>query len=66
LLYHRNRLWEKGDGLWGRVEQCLAYFLPEEMELVVLANSPVGVPRKSFRALVNEIYLANLKRRRSL
>lgn len=61
VLYNKNGLWQDDDGLSGRVEQSLAYFLPENMELVVLANSPVGLPRKSFRDLVSNVYLDNLK-----
>ena len=48
-------LYNKG-GLWGnpgsQVEQSLAYFLPQNMELVILVNSPVGSPAKFFRDVV--------------
>lgn len=57
-LYNKNGLW--GDGV-GRTEQSLLYFLPQDMELVVLANSPVGAPAKFFRDAVTKIYLANIK-----
>ena len=44
-LYNKN-------GLWGnagkQIEQSLAYFLPRDMELVVLADSPLGSPASSF------------------
>jgi CubicO group peptidase (beta-lactamase class C family) len=60
-LYNKNGLWQDGDGPLGRVEQSLAYFLPEDMEMIVLANSPVGVQKKFFRSVVSDIYLANLK-----
>jgi hypothetical protein len=60
-LYNKNGLWQSGSGVLGRVEQSLAYLLPEDMELVVLANSPIGVPGKFFRSVVSDIYLANLK-----
>jgi hypothetical protein len=36
-LYNKNGLWQSGAG---QTEQSLAYFLPRDMELVVLANSP--------------------------
>jgi len=45
----------------GHVEQSLAYFLPQDMELVVLANSPIGSPAQFFRDVVTSIYLANIK-----
>jgi len=57
-LYNKNGLW--GDG-GGRVEQSLTYFLPQNMELVVLTNSPVGSPGQFFRDLVTNRYVANIK-----
>ncbi|HEY5197576.1 MAG TPA: serine hydrolase domain-containing protein [Solirubrobacteraceae bacterium] len=57
-LYNKNGLWEDGAG---QVEQSLAYFLPENMELVLLTNSPVGSPGQFFRDVVTNIYLANIK-----
>jgi len=56
-LYNKNGLWQNG----GHVEQSLAYFLPQDMELVVLANSPIGSPAQFFRDVVTSIYLANIK-----
>jgi hypothetical protein len=44
-------------------EQSLAYFLPEDMELVVLVNSPVGSPEEFFRDVVTQVYLNNLTTR---
>ena len=54
-LYNKNGRWTSD----GRVEQALAYFLPQGMELVVLTNSPVGVagqvlPRHGDQALPGE------------
>jgi hypothetical protein len=60
-LYNKNGLWQDSDGALGRVEQSLAYFLPEDMEMIVLANSPIGVQKKFFRTIVSDIYLANLE-----
>jgi hypothetical protein len=57
-LYNKNGLWQDGGG---HVEQSLAYFLPQDMELVVLANSPVGSPGQFFRDVVTNLYLANIK-----
>lgn len=57
-LYNKNGLWEDGAG---HVEQSLAYFLPGNMELVVLTNSPIGSTAKFFRDVVTSIYLANIK-----
>jgi hypothetical protein len=58
MLYNKNGLW--GDAS-GRVEQSLAYFLPQGMELVVLANSPICSPPKFFRDVVTNVYLSNIK-----
>jgi hypothetical protein len=45
-------------------EQSLAFFLPEDMELVVLVNSMVdgqtGPPNNHFREVVKQTYLGNL------
>jgi hypothetical protein len=45
-------------------EQSLAYFLPQDMELVVLVNSTVagqtGPPNNHFRCVVTQAYLDNL------
>jgi len=56
-LYNKNGLWQSGAG---QTEQSLAYFLPRDMELVVLANSPIGNPGQFFRDVVTNIYLENI------
>jgi CubicO group peptidase (beta-lactamase class C family) len=56
-LYNKNGLWQSGAG---QTEQSLAYFLPLDMELVVLANSPIGSPAQFFRSVVTNIYLESI------
>jgi CubicO group peptidase (beta-lactamase class C family) len=56
-LYNKNGLWGAGSG---QTEQSLAYFLPRDMELVVLANSPIGNPGKFFRDVVSNLYMDNI------
>jgi hypothetical protein len=56
-LYNKNGLWRSGAQ---RTEQSLAYFLPRDMELVVLANSPIGTADQFFRDVVTNIYLDNI------
>jgi CubicO group peptidase (beta-lactamase class C family) len=56
-LYNKNGLWQSGAL---QTEQSLAYFLPRDMELVVLANSPIGVSSQFFRDVVTNIYLDNI------
>jgi hypothetical protein len=56
-LYNKNRFWVSGAG---QTEQSLAYFLPRDMELVVLANSPIGNPGQFFRDVVTNIYVDNI------
>ena len=38
----------------------MAFFLPENMELVVFANSNLGVPPLPFRGTIRNLYLAHL------
>jgi len=56
-LYNKNGLWQSGAS---QTEQSLAYFLPRDMELVVLANSPIGASGQFFRDVVTNIYLDNI------
>jgi hypothetical protein len=56
-LYTKNGIWEDGQG---RMEQSLIYFLPEDMEMVVLANSPIGTTGQFFSSVVTNAYLANI------
>jgi hypothetical protein len=56
-LYNKNGLWQSGAL---QTEQSLTYFLPRDMELVVLANSPIGNPGQFFRDVVTKIYLDNI------
>ena len=56
-LYNKNGRWSSGAK---QTEQSLAYFLPRDMELVVLANSPIGIADTFFRDLVTGIYLDNI------
>jgi hypothetical protein len=62
VLYNKNGAWGPGDG---RVEQSLAYILPENMELVVFANSQFGIrtgqQATSFRGVVTGVYLNNVR-----
>lgn len=56
-VYDKNGRWHKGP--W--TEQCVAFFLPDNMELVVFVNSPIGTEKASLRNLVRQLYIANLK-----
>jgi CubicO group peptidase (beta-lactamase class C family) len=59
-LYNKSGWWGNAGG---QVEQSLAYFLPQDMELVVLANSPVASPAQLFRDIVTNIYIENIRPR---
>jgi len=59
-LYNKSGLWQNAGG---QVEQSLAYFLPRDMELVMLANSPVDSPAQFFRDVVTNIYVDNIRPR---
>ena len=56
-LYNKNGAWISGDG---KTEQCVAYFLPQGMELALFVNSPIGKTGFSLRGLVKDAYLASL------
>jgi len=57
-LYNKNGSWANGNK---NTEQSLAYFLPQNMELVVMANSPICTSKKFFRDVVTKLYLSNIK-----
>jgi CubicO group peptidase (beta-lactamase class C family) len=56
-LYWKGGYW--GDPM-GHREQSLVYFLPREMELALVANSPVGSPERSFPDAVYGAFIANV------
>jgi hypothetical protein len=57
MLYNKSGYWVSGDN---QTEQSLVYFLPRDMELVVLTNSPIGKAAPLFRDVVTNIYLDNI------
>jgi len=57
-IYNKNGAW--GDGA-GNLEQSVVFFLPENMEVAVLVNSPIGTTGESLRNTVRIAYLNNLK-----
>jgi CubicO group peptidase (beta-lactamase class C family) len=56
-LYNKNGAWGTGDG---RTEQCVAYFLPQGIELAVFVNSPIGTSALDLRNIVNNAYVNSL------
>jgi CubicO group peptidase (beta-lactamase class C family) len=58
-LYNKNGGWRTG-GSSPSYEQCVAYFLPGNMELAVFVNSPISTEDYSLRALVKDTYLGCL------
>ena len=62
-LYWKGGYW--GDTM-GRREQSLVYFLPREMELALLTNSPVDSPERSFPEVVYNAYITNIRPATSL
>lgn len=57
-IYNKNGGW--GDAA-GNVEQSVVFFLPENMEVAVLVNSPIGAANASLRDTVRIAYMNNLK-----
>jgi len=56
-IYNKNGAWGTGDG---RREQCVAYFLPNQMELVLFVNSPISTENFSLRGIVKDAYVSSL------
>jgi CubicO group peptidase (beta-lactamase class C family) len=56
-LYNKNGAWGTGDG---RTEQCVAYFLPQGMELALFVNSPIGASTIGLRDIVKTAYVNSL------
>jgi CubicO group peptidase (beta-lactamase class C family) len=56
-IYNKNGAWGTGDG---KTEQCVAYFLPNNTEVVVFVNSKIGAQNFSLRGLVKDVYLNSL------
>jgi CubicO group peptidase (beta-lactamase class C family) len=59
-LYNKNGAWGTGDK---KTEQCVAYFFPNGMEVVVFVNSPISAndPPFSLRGLVKDAFINNLQ-----
>jgi len=55
-LYNKNGAW----GNNSRTEQCVAYFWPQEMELVVFVNSPIADSNFSLRNIVSQAFINSL------
>jgi CubicO group peptidase (beta-lactamase class C family) len=53
-IYNKNGSWGTGDG---KTEQCVAYFFPNDMELVVFVNSPIGQSKFSLRGIVKDTFV---------
>jgi CubicO group peptidase (beta-lactamase class C family) len=60
-------LYAKNGGLQdnaGQVEQSVLFYLPDDMELVVLVNSPIGSPAQSLFTIVYNAFQDNIVARR--
>ena len=51
----------RGRGYSGRHEQCVAFFLPDGMEVVVFVNSRISPGSYSLRKLVGDVYVNSLR-----
>ena len=56
--YAKNGFWYDGAG---QMEQGVAFFLPQDMELVVLVNSPVGSTGEFLYTIVSETFTAHIE-----
>ena len=55
--YAKNGFWYDGAG---QTEQGVLFYLPHEMEFVLLVNSPVGTPAQFLYSLVADSYTSNI------
>ena len=55
--YAKNGLWQDSAG---QVEQAVLFYLPHDMEFVLLVNSPVGSPQQFLYSLVADAYTSNI------
>lgn len=60
-IYNKNGRWQTGSSASADTEQCVVYFLQEDMELAVFVNSWVGPEQASLRGTIKDAYLANLE-----
>ena len=56
--YAKNGFWYDGAG---QMEQGVAFFLPQDTELVVLVNSPVGSTGEFLYTIVSETFTAHIE-----
>ena len=56
-LYAKNGGWQDNAG---HLEQSVLFYLPEDMELVVFVNSPIGTPPQSLFSIVYGAYTDNI------
>jgi CubicO group peptidase (beta-lactamase class C family) len=57
-MYAKNGGWADGSG---RTEQCVAFFLPEGIEVAVFVNSPIGTNNQFLMGDIAQYYLDNVK-----
>lgn len=60
-IYHKNGSWRTGGDCNSRRQvQSILFFLPEDMEVVVFVNSPIGVTCQSLRDVIRTAYVNNI------
>jgi hypothetical protein len=50
----------RGWGINGDTERCVAYVLPDDLEAVVMVNSPIGTEGFSLRGVFKDAYIGCL------
>lgn len=60
-IYHKNGSWRTGGDCDSRRQvQSILFFLPEDMEVVVFVNSPIGANCQSLRDVIRTAYVNNI------
>lgn len=60
-LYEKNGLWREREFPSGGAEQAVAYYLPNDMELVVVVNSWIGPTNASLRETIANAYINSFR-----
>ncbi len=55
-IYNKNGRWRKND----KTEQCVAYFLPDNMEMAIFVNSPISTENFRLRDIVSDTLVNSL------
>ena len=60
-LYYKPGLWtDNSNPSLARTEQCVLMMMPDNMDVVVFVNSPIGAGGQSLTNIVRTLYINNI------